>query len=244
MTGYIFLGDIWNFMDKIFACDIDGTIYFEDTSLPLLQKAVYEISRQCTIVFNTSRSFQEFKSLGLQIAGKGYVISDSGRSIYQVLGNSVDLNIEWENICLRTAMHDQTIRRVLLGKEFIQNIKCVYPWYIHIDFTRPLTDKEKLILSETCQIYDYKFSYDEEKIGKALHKQVSKKTALLFLASQSNSDLSVGAGNNLVDLPFVEICRKGIMVTSKIYSIPTNCQTILPSKNVYMEVFRIARENM
>lgn len=231
-------------MNKIFACDIDGTIYFEDTPLPLLKKAIYEISKQCTIVFNTSRSFQEFKILDLQIADSGYVITDSGRSIYHILDNSFALNLEWENHCLRTDIQDKTIIKTLFDNEFIQNIKCVYPWYIHLDFTRQLTDKEKLFLADTCQQYSYNFTYDEETIGKVLHKQISKKAALLFIASQTGCNLSVGAGNNLVDLPFLEMCRKGIMVTSKTYSIPHNCQVMTPQRNAFKEVLKIVKENV
>ena len=240
MIGRIFSKDIGSCMKRIFACDIDGTIYFDDTNLIELQHVIYELSKSWIIVFNTSRSLSDFQKLKLSLCQEGYAIVDSGKSIYKFLNcGRMKLDSIWEEYCSQYEFDELAIEADLLSLYYVSNIKVVFPWYIHIDLNRNLAKHEIEFLAERCKIKDYEFSYDGNGIGKALHRFISKKNALDFISKQSGNELFLGVGNNLVDKPFVDLCRRRVMVTLNSNFYSTDYIKIKPSGDSYKEIARI-----
>lgn len=243
MTGKLSSTNTKNFVKKIFACDIDGTIYFDNTNQIDLLYSISALSKSWIIVFNTSRSLAEFLKLGITLDVQGYAIVDTGRSIYRYSDNNhIELDCKWDKRCKEININTQLVKEVLLSYEFIKNVKIVYPWYIHIDFANKISLDEEALLSELSESNGYTFSWDRNYIGKILHNDISKKAALNYISDETGYELFLGAGNNMVDLPFVELCKTKIMVTPKSNIVPSDYIQVNPGENAYKEIFRILGE--
>lgn len=224
-------------MKKIlFATDLDKTILFnKDESMERNVLALFREmkAQQIKLVLVTARDYEQIKGIQfISEVGFHAIICSLGYKIY-IDGKeeskwSAKCEMETEKLQVQKAIY---IIQNIIGKN-LERMKVISKGYIHIDIKNLLSFEEKNILQIQLLEYGY-LVYTYGSRVKIFSKNINKGTALKYYISKYLGEQKctlIGAGNDLIDIPLLEICHQAI--------IPQACE--IEGYNSYYKVTKVS----
>lgn len=199
--------------------DIDGTIYHKTLSQEDNEKNLKQIismSECCEIVFNSAANYDEILDryqILKEYSNKITIISNCGKHLY-INGKQDSF---WENYTsgvpgIQSHIVKSVIERITSGGIKITELKFIDKLYLNMKVSGIINIDTIMEVNHFLEDTEYMLVYNSSNL-KLISRILNKASPIRYLIRMNkNIGYWIGAGNNVLDYAFMDVCNKAYIV--------------------------------